>query len=257
MKNVFRVFGIITLTAIIGFTIIACEPVEDVIHADLIGTWNHKSNGTSMIISADEIEVKNDLGTSLFIARIDSSREVTNSGANSQAFPSGFSLTTVIVESYSQDNPEGASRPFTMYLSNDSRSFLIGTSEYRKQRNINTPNDQGISVSDFYATWTDTDFPQYTFIISATELIENINNAVNYKAKFVSVVDAENVDANRSDYPTGFIFVFEVTESNDQEVIVGTKYVYRFFMHNTDRKKIEQVVYSNGVYSESYFLTKP
>lgn len=257
MKTKFLVYGVLAIFLALSF--VTCEEVSDVVHSDLLGTWNLKSNTASyasvIVISEEEIEVLNELGTSQYVAKIIEANPVTNSGGNSQGFPEGFKFTTSIIDSNSTGNPEGASRDFTIYLSRDSRSFLMGSAEYIKARNVNTPNEQGVSITDYYETWVDDAAPNYNLKISATELVETEGTAVR-KYKFIRVSDAENIGTNKATYPSGFNFVFEMTESATA-ADVGKRYLFSFFMNPNDKTKIEEVYYkANGDYDESFFYTK-
>jgi len=236
------------------------EEGEAVEYADLLGTWNHKTKGTSIVISEGTIKELNDKGEELFEAEINSYKAETNTAQNSSVYPGGFSFDVTVTKTSSNANTVGSTKKYFMLLNTNKKSFLTGTSvalanvEYLKTRDLSEANEKGIVIGDFYKTWGYDGYAGDSLTLSAAELTESGSSV--YKAKFIRVTEAENVDTNKGDYPSGFLFVYEVTQSSDTAYKVGTRYVYRLFMHKSEKTKIEQVLYnSNGTYNTSYFLT--
>ena len=96
MKNLFKLFGIIALVAIIGFSMSACkdpEPEPDP-REDYYGTWKFASSWTAtMVISETNLDITDTDGDYLHFT-ISSWATVNNTDNDTKTdYPNGYKLT--------------------------------------------------------------------------------------------------------------------------------------------------------------------
>jgi hypothetical protein len=111
MKNLFRLFGIIALVAVIGFSMVACDDGDDDSNP-FIGTWK-SSNGYVMVFAASTFTI-----ASANNGNVESSGSYTWSGNSaSMTVSSGVN----------------SGQRFNVTISDDGMRLTFGTNTYIKQ----------------------------------------------------------------------------------------------------------------------------
>ena len=96
MKNLFKLFGIIALVAIIGFSMSACkdpEPDPDTVPSAWQGTWNGNGGVSGQTITFTGTTVKWEGGGDSFTAGTLVFTAETNAGTNNGTYPNGYRIT--------------------------------------------------------------------------------------------------------------------------------------------------------------------
>ena len=129
MKNVYKLLGIIALAAVIGISMTACGGDDDLVPAELRGTWKGTGSlsAVTVTITGTTFKVEHTTAGS-FTADVSKVENVTNTGATSALYPSGYKVSYEITEvkgdGFNYEYEVGEKEQMNCYLSADKKTFI-------------------------------------------------------------------------------------------------------------------------------------
>jgi hypothetical protein len=223
LTGAMKIIAIIAAAAVIGFAVSACEEaIEGVEYVDLLGTWDHQSNASAIIISEGEI-IEKAVGGAEVKYEIISFTSVDNTAQNKYAFPDGFNFKT------------DKNKDFRILLSSNGKSILIGNVVYVFNKNASDP------LAAYYGTWVNNKdglHGPYTLTISQGEICRTDEDDTYIRHTNLTLTAASNPATGYSEkfevaYPTGHKF----TSTRTTDAYPATAY-YNFIAKSSNGKKL-------------------